>query len=178
NRELSREVERLRGRVLELEGLADMDAMLPVYNRRAFVREVGRAQSVVSRYGILSSVVFIDLDGFKSVNDRHGHATGDAVLERVSHALLSGVRSCDMVARLGGDEFGVLLFKCAGAVARAKGASLTCRIGDVSVITPSGPLQVKASWGAADCDADGSVADILSRADAAMYANKREAQDF
>ena len=172
NRDLSEEVTRLRLRVLELEAAVDMDALLPVYNRRAFMREVSRAQSVMFRYGLMSAIIFFDLDGFKQINDRYGHGIGDKILERVAQSLLSGVRQCDMVARLGGDEFGVLLFKCDQQVAEAKAGVLACRIGDIALAHPDRLIGIDASWGTSLCDPDDSVETVLDRADRAMYLNK------
>ena len=173
NRELSEEVTRLRLRVLELEAAADMDPMLPIFNRRAFVREVGRAQSMTSRYGLLSSVIFIDLDGFKQINDRFGHGVGDEILSQVASCLTTGVRQCDMVARLGGDEFGILLFKTDLDVARAKAGALCCRIGEIALDHPDGLIRIGGSWGAAPCEPGHSPAKVLERADRAMYLDKR-----
>ena len=172
NRELSIEVARLRLRVAELERMADTDPMLDVYNRRAFMREVRRAQTVMARYGMQSSVIFLDLDGFKSVNDRYGHGIGDEVLARVAAVLRGGVRDCDMVARLGGDEFGVLLFKGGIDVARAKAGVLACRIGQVAVDHPDGAVRVTASWGVAPCEPGDTPEAVLDRADRGMYLDK------
>ena len=172
NRELSMEVARLRLRVAELERMADTDPMLDVYNRRAFMREVRRAQNVMGRYAIASSVIFLDLDGFKAVNDRYGHGIGDEVLSRVADVLRRGVRDCDMVARLGGDEFGVLLFKGGLDVARAKAGVLSCRIGQVSLPHPDGAVRVTASWGVAPCEPGDTPEAVLDRADRAMYLDK------
>jgi diguanylate cyclase (GGDEF)-like protein len=159
--------------VLELEAAADRDPLLPIYNRRAFMREVGRAQSVTDRYGMESSIIFFDLDGFKQINDRYGHGIGDKILEKVSESLLSGVRECDMVARLGGDEFGVLLFKSNLMIAKAKAGALACRVGNLSLSHPDGPIGISASWGTAPCDPDQTAAKVLERADRAMYLDKR-----
>lgn len=173
NRKLSEEVIRLRLRVLELESTADMDPMLPIFNRRAFMREVSRAQSVTDRYGLESSIIFFDLNGFKQINDRYGHGIGDQILERVAESLISGVRQCDMVARLGGDEFGVLLFKSDQTVAQAKAGVLACRLGELSMMHPDGRITIGASWGTAICDPAESPQKILDRADRAMYLDKK-----
>jgi len=122
NEDLTNEITQLRLRILELEHAANTDPLVPVYNRRAFLREIARAQTVMDRYDMLSSVIFFDLDGFKSVNDRFGHGIGDRLLQMIGEVLQMGVRDCDMVARLGGDEFGILLFKSNVKVARAKAA--------------------------------------------------------
>ena len=174
NEDLLSEVGRLRLRVLELERAADTDPLVPVFNRRAFMRELGRAQTVMSRYDLLSSMIFLDLNGFKSINDRFGHGVGDQLLLKVGNVLMSGVRSCDMVARLGGDEFGILLFKTDPGIAKAKAATLTCRIAEQKVEMPTGDVGVTAAWGVAPCEAEDTPEQILARADRAMYMAKRQ----
>ncbi|WP_418152533.1 GGDEF domain-containing protein [Litorimonas sp. RW-G-Af-16] len=173
NEALSEEIARLRLRVLDLERAADTDPLVPIYNRRAFMREVQRAQTVMARYDMLSTMIYIDLNGFKSINDRFGHAIGDALLKKIGEVLLTGVRDCDMVARLGGDEFGVLLFKTTPKIARAKAGALVCRIAGQKVDMPTDPVSVTAAWGVAPCEAEDTPEQILDRADRAMYMAKR-----
>lgn len=174
---LTSEVARLRLRVLELEQAADTDPLIPVFNRRAFMREVDRAQTVMARYNMISSLIFFDLNGFKAINDRFGHAIGDGLLQKVGDVLVSGVRHCDMVARLGGDEFGVLLFKSTPDIAKAKAAALACRIADQKVEMPTGDVSVSAAWGVAPCEPGETPEQILDRADRAMYMAKRAFRD-
>ena len=173
NAELSSEVARLRLRILELEHAADTDPLVAVYNRRAFLREISRAQTVMARYDMLSTVLFFDLNDFKSVNDRYGHGVGDLLLKQIGDVLQSGVRDCDMVARLGGDEFGILLFKTDVKVARAKAQALSCRIAERKVDVPMGDVNVTAAWGVAPCEPGDSVEQVLARADRSMYMAKR-----
>jgi len=174
NENLAAEIATLRLRVLELERAADTDPLVPVYNRRAFMREVARAQTVSARYDILSSIVFFDLNDFKGVNDRYGHGIGDELLLLTGRILLEGVRDCDMVARLGGDEFGILLFKTDPLVAHAKASTLSCRIAEQKVEMPTGDVSLTAAWGIAPCEADDTPEQILARADRAMYMAKRK----
>ena len=174
NESLNGEVARLRLRILELERSADTDPLVPVYNRRAFMREIVRAQTVMRRYDMLSSVIFFDLNGFKSINDRFGHGIGDNLLRMTGEVLLSGVRDCDMVARLGGDEFGVLLFKTDARTAHAKASTLACRIAEKKVDMPTGGVGVTAAWGVAPCEAEDTAEQILARADRAMYIAKKQ----
>ena len=173
NESLSGEVARLRLRILELEHAADTDPLVPVYNRRAFLREISRAQTVMARYDMLSTVLFFDLNGFKSINDRFGHGVGDDLLKMIGAVLQTGVRDCDMVARLGGDEFGILLFKTDVKVARAKAHALSCRIAEQKVHMPTGDISVSAAWGVAPCEPGDTVEHVLARADRAMYMAKR-----
>lgn len=173
NDRLTLELNHMRLQLLELEQAADTDPLVAVYNRRAFMREVEKARTVMGRYDILSSVIFFDLNGFKSINDQYGHSIGDQLLRQVGDVLLKNVRSCDLVARLGGDEFGVLLFKSSVEETRAKAASLACRIAGQSVDMPTGKVCVSTAWGVSPCEADETAEQILARADRAMYAAKR-----
>lgn len=178
NEDLSGEIARLRMRILELEHAADTDPLVPVYNRRAFLREIARAQTVMERYDMLSTLIFFDLNGFKAVNDRFGHGIGDQLLKMIGEVLQTGVRDCDMVARLGGDEFGILLFKTDVEVAHAKAQALSCRIAEQKISMPTGDVSIGAAWGVAPCEPGDSVEQVLARADRAMYMAKRtQAED-
>jgi len=169
---LRNENQTLRQKLRELKLTANTDPLLPLYNRRAFVSEIERAQAVLDRYDISSSVIFFDLNDFKQINDRYGHATGDDVLLAVSDVLLAGVRDCDMVARLGGDEFGILLFKTDAEVATAKATVLAMRLSECKIKTPNGTISVSAAWGVSQCDTESGADQIISRADRAMYLAK------
>jgi len=173
NAELTSEIAQLRLRILDLEHAANTDPLVPVYNRRAFLREISRAQTVMERYDMLSTIIFVDLNEFKSVNDRFGHGVGDELLKVIGSVLQDGVRDCDMVARLGGDEFGILLFKSDVEVARAKAQALCCRIANQAVDISSGSVSITAAWGVAPCEPGDTVEQVLARADRAMYMSKR-----
>jgi len=118
--------------------------------------------------------MFIDLDGFKAVNDRHGHAVGDALLKAVAAALTGHVRASDVVGRIGGDEFGVVMWNVEGANAAARAQALERLIEEVRI--PDGPmsLNVGASVGVVSLSAAKELTQILDAADRAMYARKRE----
>ncbi|MGB0671551.1 MAG: GGDEF domain-containing protein, partial [Rhodospirillales bacterium] len=96
-------------RLAHLEKLAMTDELTTLLNRRGFQEELMRVLSNASRYGEHGILVYVDLDGFKPINDTYGHLAGDDVLKRVAQLLRENVRSTDYVARLGGDEFAVLL---------------------------------------------------------------------
>ena len=134
------EIERLKAelikaewKIAELEARADFDPLLDILNRRGFDRELKRSLAYVKRYGTAAVLVFIDLDGFKTINDRHGHAAGDALLKAVVAGLKSHVRASDMVARLGGDEFAVLMWNLETAQASAKAHELESIIAGTAV---------------------------------------------
>eukprot|EP01036_Dinobryon_divergens_P052930 gene52929-biopygen43535 len=106
---LRNEVGQLKSRLKAAEDLADRDALTPLLNRRGFLRELNRVRTFAQRYGSPASLVYFDLDGFKAINDQHGHAAGDAALQAVAERLLSNVRDSDVVGRMGGDEFAIVL---------------------------------------------------------------------
>src|SRR5215471_11945985 len=101
----------MQAKLVELEAKVDVDPLVDIFNRHGFERELTRALAYVKRYRTRAALVYIDLDGFKSVNDAHGHAAGDAVLQAVAETLTRNVRGSDTVARFGGDEFVVLLWE-------------------------------------------------------------------
>lgn len=173
-RRLQDEIGVLKTQIMQLEQKADTDPLVPIYNRRALVREIGRAQALMSRYDILCSVIFFDLNGFKKINDTHGHSVGDDLLIKIGETLKDHVRDCDMVARVGGDEFGVLLFKTDETIARAKAASLACRIAEQNIDMIGEIISVSSAWGVSPCHPDDTPRQILHRADRAMYASKTE----
>ena len=174
--ELRQEVGRLKGRLSEMEGLADRDALTPLLTRRAFMRELNRAAVFAQRYGGPASVVFFDLDGFKAVNDRFGHAAGDAALKAVAERLAANVRGSDVVGRLGGDEFGVILVKADAAAAKAKAAALAAAVEAVPAQCGEWSVPLHVSWGVRQVDPDMSPEQAVADADAAMYARKRGAR--
>ncbi len=179
--ELSAEVERLeraladaQARMAELEACADMDVLTGVRNRRGFARELERSLAYVKRYGVSAALVYVDLDRLKPVNDRYGHAAGDAVLRAVAEALMRFTRASDVIARLGGDEFAVLLWNVSEADAHAKAHRLEEAVADASVRFGADELAVGASAGVAMLGALDAAAFVIDAADKAMYARKAE----
>jgi diguanylate cyclase (GGDEF)-like protein len=171
---LAAELEASRARIAELEARVDIDPLTDVLNRRGFERELKRSLAYAKRYGTSAALIYVDLDGFKPVNDRHGHAAGDAVLRAVAAALTRSVRASDVVARVGGDEFAVLLWNVEDAAAAAKAAALEDAVYATPVQWGGSTLVVGASAGVALLGALDTAAEVLERADAAMYARKGE----
>lgn len=174
---LAAQLEASRSRISELEARVDIDPLTDILNRRGFERELKRSLAYVKRYGTSAALVYVDLDDFKPVNDRRGHAAGDAVLKAIAVALLRGVRASDVVARLGGDEFAVLLWNVSGPDAATKAAALETVAYATPVRWDNSTLVVGASAGVALLGALDSPADVLARADAAMYARKAERKE-
>lgn len=152
--------------------LAEVDPLTRVANRRHFQRMAAHELALASRHGHAVSVIVLDLDHFKEVNDRYGHAAGDELLKDVAQALGRQLRSTDVLARHGGEEFVVLLphtdSAAAGVVAEHLRAEVAaCRI---CADTEAGGQTVSAGVATARCDE--SLDSLVLRADQAMYAAK------
>lgn len=170
---LRRELHKTRERLEDVERTADQDHLLPLLNRRAFVRELTRFIAFTERYGTPATLLYFDLDGFKQVNDSFGHAAGDAVLNHFAETLLGQTRDSDVIGRLGGDEFGVLLSHATVEQGRKKADVLADRLTQRPLMWRGKPIQTAFSYGAFELK-KGDTADLaMARADEAMYAHKR-----
>ena len=176
NERLKRELAVARARVSDLEARADVDPLLDILNRRGFERELKRALAHIKRYGTEAALMFVDLDGFKGVNDRYGHGAGDALLKAVARELVGHVRASDVVGRLGGDEFGVLIWHAGEEQALAKARELESLIARVVIIHGKARIEAAASVGMALLVVDTTAGDMIGAADQAMYARKQERQ--
>lgn len=160
----------------ELAFLANHDALTGVFNRRAFEERLGIGIADARRHGDNVVVAYIDLDGFRSVNDRFGHRIGDSVLAELAKRLVASVREQDVVARLGSDEFVLMLSRVRSSeeldiVAERLRAAIAepLTIGDAE-------LQPAATFGFALWDAEDDDANsLVLKADIAMSAAKRHA---
>jgi len=171
---LAAELKASRSRITELEARIDVDPLTETLNRRGFERELKRSLAYVKRYGVSAALVYLDLDEFKPVNDRHGHAAGDAVLKAIAATLVGEVRASDVVARIGGDEFVLLLWNVSENEAAMKAAELEAAIYGTPVRWGASILVVGAAAGTAMIGRLDTAAEVLARADAAMYARKTE----
>ena len=162
---------RLRGRLERERWLARTDPLTGIHNRRSFWNATRRELERCRRFAEPFSVAYLDVDGFKGVNDRFGHAAGDQLLRRIANLLQQELRQLDMVARLGGDEFALLL----------PGTNV---FGASSVLTRLRDLLRSAAWRSQygiDCSigcvtvlvAPNDVDAVVARADQLMYTMKR-----
>jgi diguanylate cyclase (GGDEF)-like protein len=170
---LRRDLQAARDRLELAERAADQDQLLPVLNRRAFVRELGRHIGLAARYGMPASLLYFDLDGFKQINDAYGHSAGDAVLAHFAQMLCANIRESDVVGRLGGDEFAVILTHASEAQAIRKASALMNELTVAPAPWNGMHLAVGFSYGAFELSAADNADAALARADEAMYAQKR-----
>jgi len=166
------DVDELKLSLAEAEASADHDPLAPVYNRRAFMREVSRVVALVKRHEIEASLIYFDLNNFKQVNDTFGHAAGDAVLRSIGEVLIRQTRETDLVGRIGGDEFAVVLTHLAPDAARVKAEALAAAICTERVLHNGNAHTVSAAIGITHFSIGETAEQILARADEAMYADK------
>jgi diguanylate cyclase (GGDEF)-like protein len=169
---LEQELATARAQVAALAAFAQIDPLTDILNRRGLERELKRSLAHVKRYGVSAALLYLDLDGFKRVNDRYGHAAGDTVLKAVAMVLDRHSRESDVVARVGGDEFVLLLWNCPEADAQVKAQAIEAAIARMTPSHAGVPLQVGASCGVAMLLPLDRPQDLLDRADRAMYARK------
>ncbi len=166
--ELNRQLQ--EGLALE-QRLARTDALTSLANSRMFRDEVQRALARARRDGGPVTIAYLDLDNFKALNDRYGHAEGDEILKDVASGLASVIREGDLAARLGGDEFALLLQGCGHEALEAIGSRLLAQVEAVASRYPDVPFG--ATIGFAECAPPASDPDAAIRAaDRAMYAAK------
>jgi len=170
---LRRQLSEARDRIAELEQLADEDALMPIANRRAFIRELTRLMALGQRYGAQASIAFFDMNGLKKLNDTYGHAAGDAALLQIARTLIENVRNTDVVGRLGGDEFGVLLVQTDRELAQTKADELAIAISDRPFVWQGETLALSIAVGVYTFNGDEHVGEALEAADRAMYEQKR-----
>ncbi|MFM9858029.1 diguanylate cyclase [Pseudoxanthobacter sp. M-2] len=158
---------------LDVARLAATDALTGIPNRRFFDEFSAIEFSRVQRFGEPLSVLMIDLDHFKVINDENGHPAGDEVLRKVAMVGFHVLRACDALARIGGEEFVCLLPGTDAAGARVAAEKLRLEIEQLSIKVGQDTLSVTASIGVgAVCPGDTSISDAMRRADEALYLAK------
>jgi diguanylate cyclase (GGDEF)-like protein len=162
-----------------LRSLAYQDSLTGLYNHRYFYEQLEHEVERAHRYGRPVSVILLDLDHFKSVNDTYGHLMGDKLLGLVGQIIRDQVRSSDIAARYGGDEFAIILPDTPSASAEATAQKLARAIatGRTSTGSVGENLPLSASYGVACCPDDArSISELLQQADDNVYATKHAAK--
>jgi diguanylate cyclase (GGDEF)-like protein len=176
--ELEQRSQQLRESQLQLERIAYVDPLTGLSNRRLFEKELRHGIAMVTRGGGCLTLLLLDLDGFKKINDQLGHDAGDALLVETALRLTHSVRETDHVARLGGDEFAIVL---TGACELAT-VEVICRRILTSIAAPvsykDATLQISASIGSVQCPSQGTETELLYKsADVALYEAKRSGRN-
>ncbi len=169
-----------RGTREKIERLTFVDELTGVFNYRYLEQRLGEEIQRAMRHGYPLAVVYLDLDGFKMVNDTHGHETGNEVLRRVSQMLRGHVRGEDFIGRLGGDEFLVVLPHTDESGALVAGERLRTKLAALDFTAPGGERMdfVGFSMGVASFPAHGNTREqLIQAADQAMYRAKKSGGD-
>jgi diguanylate cyclase (GGDEF)-like protein/PAS domain S-box-containing protein len=172
---ITREINEIRQTEVALQHLATHDALTDLPNRFLMVDRIGQLLARAKRSNAAFAVLFMDIDGFKGVNDTHGHEVGDLLLSAVAQRLTKRVRQSDTVARIGGDEFVIILEAVREKRAAAAVAQKVERALAAPYLLQGHSLRITASIGISLYPENGEDADTLLRAaDSAMYIAKRE----
>jgi diguanylate cyclase (GGDEF)-like protein/PAS domain S-box-containing protein len=172
------DISRRKAMEAELLRLATTDSLTGMANRRHFLEQLENELARLNRFGKVATLLMIDIDYFKDINDTHGHATGDAVLQHFAELARQRLRRIDMLGRLGGEEFGILLPGTDAAGAGQFSRQFRQDIAENPARTGKGPIAFTVSIGVAEFSSTDVDADsILARSDVALYRAKSLGRD-
>ncbi len=156
-----------------LQEMAQIDMLTGINNRRHFVEESQKAIDRAIRYNEPLSLLMIDIDYFKRINDSYGHACGDKVIQEVAQLIKSNFRSTDVIGRLGGEEFAITMLKSTKEEAFTKAEELRVKVEQMRFICSNSALNISISVGITQLqNRDLSLDDLINQADKAMYQAK------
>ena len=176
NAELARlraELDAWKKRAEAAEAAADHDVLTPALNRRGFIAAMQRTMAYCQRHGVQSVLLYLDMDGFKGVNDRLGHAAGDAALVAVARLFLANLRESDAVGRMGGDEFALLMLNAGVEEGRAKARQLGEAMKTEGFVWEGERAELGGSFGVRAWEGHADPEVWLAEADAAMWVRKK-----
>jgi diguanylate cyclase (GGDEF)-like protein len=159
----------------DAEKLARFDELTGLYNRRAFYEHGNILANHSQRNNEELAIIVMDIDNFKNINDRFGHAAGDAALKQIGKIMLQRLRKSDVFARLGGEEFGMLLPATSPKKAVKLAEELRRVIADTPVLFAAGSFSVTASFGVTAGQSD--IDELVRHADMAMYQSKESGRN-
>jgi len=177
SRQIEEANEKLNAANERLQVLARQDALTGVANRRHLAEELERNFQTFHRYANRFSLILLDIDHFKRINDLNGHQTGDLVLKATTARILAGLREIDHVGRWGGEEFLCILPNTGFEEALACAERLRCDLASARLVDGEPTLAVTASFGVATCGQDDSIDALMGRADKALYEAKEKGRN-
>lgn len=155
-----------------LQSLSVTDPLTGLANRRGFESELDRALALATRHGETGVLALLDLDNLKQVNDCHGHAAGDVLLQACALAMTQSVRATDVVARIGGDEFALILLRTPPAEGHARARNLQAQLNRTTTAFGGAVLPLQVSMGVVPYAPDAEADQLLMAVDAQMYRDK------
>jgi diguanylate cyclase len=179
-KELSRSQENLasqRQLIEELRSAVRLDGLTQLANRSYFDEKLLEMIKIHHRHNDVFSLLLVDVDNFKEINDRYGHQAGDRILKGVAFNLRNALRESDFVARFGGDEFAIILFRSSGRYALEVAQKLCTAQQESNFLLDGANIQVTLSIGAAEVVAGDTVETLVKRADQALYRVKSEGRN-
>nr|WP_281501630.1 GGDEF domain-containing protein [Kordiimonas laminariae] len=160
-------------RINYLEQLSVTDELTGIPNRRGLRAALGRALSSAARHSESGVLGFIDLDGFKAINDEYGHSAGDLLLRRVAKLLTKLIRPVDIVARISGDEFAIILTRCSEDQGRKRLRAIQRAVNELTIEFADTKIPAKCSLGIQPFNGATDPAELIEAADMAMYNDKQ-----
>ena len=168
---------KLRDAMVELREQAITDSLTGLYNRRYFWDALTRQVLTAGRKGTTFSVILLDLDYFKAINDTWGHDAGDVVLKAVADVVRRSVRGSDIAVRYGGEEFAVLLPDTVAQIAEERAQNLRQSLEGAPIVYGTHAIHLTASFGVSDCDGTADASSLMKSVDEAMYAAKQSGRN-
>ncbi len=172
----SRDLSRTKEALTEMEQLVDVDCVAPVPNRRAFMRRLTWAITMHERYGHPSTILYFDINDFKSINDTHGHAAGDLAIRHISQLLSNAMRESDFLARIGGDEFAIIMYYAGEEAARKRGQLIAEKLQNTPFIFAGKQIHLSTAFGVYAVRSGDDAESCLASADMSMYVDKRRSK--
>jgi len=175
---VSQRTQKLHEAVQHAEKIAKTDVLTGLNNRRAFFEQANKLDSLAKRYGHKYTVIMLDLDHFKLVNDNYGHAMGDKVIVELAQTVNHVIRSSDIAGRIGGEEFAIVLPETECIKAKDLAERLRGKIEKIHLINNEDTITFTASFGVTEVSlSDASFDETLSRADMALYKAKEQGRN-
>jgi len=175
--QVEQEAGKLRQEIALVQERALVDAVTDLPNRAAWDDRLRQEHARWQRFGAPLSLAVFDVDNFKSINDRFGHAAGDKALQVIATALRSRLRQTDFIARYGGEEFAVLLIGTTKAGGLKVAEEMRLAVAHAGLHTRTRPVEVTISCGISDFQGNDTAEAVFERADTALYEAKRSGKN-